>query len=80
MYVQRENKTAKPNEFFSSLICLVLNRAISSRPFISKHGRGKTPRFYRSAGRSDILAILIVYIVINLRPVYQQRKYTSVYR
>ena len=79
MYVRREAEIAKPNEYFSSKIYQALHRAISSCPFLSKHGRGRIPRLHRSAGRRDILAILIVYIVINLRPVYQQRKYISVY-
>jgi hypothetical protein len=80
MSFRREDKTIEQKEFFSSLICLVLNRAISSCLFISNHGRNKRPRFHRSAGRCNILAILIVSIVINLRPVHQQRKYSRVYR
>ena len=78
MSIRRDNKRANPNEFFSNMINRVLNQERFSYHFISKHGRSRTPRVHRSAGRFNILAILIVYIVINARPVYQQRKYSNI--
>ena len=78
MYSRREMKEARSDESASILTWRAPNQDIFSCLFVSNHGTGKIPRFPNSAGFCNILVILIVYIVINLRPVNMQRKYCSI--